>query len=83
MGPELHAGAGLAQKALGHLGACWPGCTASDVRLLCRCPSLPDGVVGLARDIYAYLEKKKGKLFRTTSAPSAEPAPATVRTDRG
>lgn len=44
---------------------------------------LPDGIVGLARDIYAYLEKMKGKLFRTAPVPPVEPAPAMTRTDRG
>ncbi len=43
---------------------------------------LPDGIVGLARDTYAYLEKTKGKLFRTAPAPSVDPAPAMTRADR-
>ena len=44
---------------------------------------LPDGIVGLARDIYAYLEKMKGNFFRTASAPSTETASVETRVDRG
>ncbi len=43
---------------------------------------LPDGIVGLSRDVYAYLEKTMRNLFGAAPESSAEPAPAVTRVDR-